>query len=78
MIVQVPKNPGSPGHATMKELINREITIAVLPFKILTEDESLNPVFKGFTEDLIVNFSKFIGLSVISQYSTQHIHDLSE
>ena len=78
MLVQVPNNSGSLRHSTRKVLINKEITIAVLPFKILTENESLSPVFKGFTEDLIVNFSKFIGLSVISQYSTQHIHDLSE
>jgi TolB-like protein len=62
----------------MKASLNKEITIAVLPFKILTEDESLSPVINGFTEDLIVNFSKFIGLSVISQYSTQHIRDISE
>lgn len=62
----------------MKALLNRDITIAVLPFKIFTQDKSLSPVINGFTEDLIVNFSKFIGLSVISQYSTQHIQDLSE
>lgn len=31
----------------------------------------------GFTEDLLTNLSKFIGLSVISHFSTQHIKDLS-
>jgi TolB-like protein len=62
----------------MNALLNKEITIAVLPFKILSENESLSPVIGGFTEDLIVNFSKFNGLSVISQYSTQHIHDVSD
>ncbi|KAA3626507.1 MAG: hypothetical protein DWQ02_20395 [Bacteroidetes bacterium] len=32
----------------------------------------------GFTEDLTINLSKFIGLSVISQYSTQHIKGASD
>lgn len=38
----------------------------------------MSPIIKGFTEDLIVNFSKFIGLSVISQYSTLGISDISD
>ncbi|PWL39032.1 hypothetical protein DKG77_12470 [Flagellimonas aquimarina] len=55
----------------MVELIsNKETTVAVLPFQILGDAENLSPVIIGFTEDLIINFSKFIGLSVISQYST--------
>ncbi|RIV45900.1 tetratricopeptide repeat protein [Flagellimonas pelagia] len=61
------------------ELIgNKETTIAVLPFQILGDSESISPIIKGFTEDLIINFSKYIGLSVISQYSTQHISDTSD
>ena len=57
---------------------NRETTIAVLPFQILGNIDNLSPVIIGFTEDLIVNFSKFFGLSVISQYSTLGITDLSD
>lgn len=57
---------------------NKEITIAVLPFRVLSKDQALSPVIMGFTEDLIVNFSKFIGLSVVSQYSTQHIQDITD
>jgi TolB-like protein len=56
---------------------HKDITIAVLPFQILTNSEELNNLMFGFTEDLITNLSKFIGLSVISHFSTQHIHDLS-
>lgn len=63
----------------MAELVsNKEITVAVLPFQILGDAGNLSPVIIGFTEDLIVNFSKFIGLSVISQYSTQNIADASD
>ncbi|MCL6266078.1 tetratricopeptide repeat protein [Flagellimonas myxillae] len=53
-------------------------TVAVLPFQILGETASMSPVIMGFTEDLIVNFSKFIGLSVISQYSTSGITSNSD
>jgi TolB-like protein/Tfp pilus assembly protein PilF len=57
---------------------SKEITVAVLPFKVLMDKEGLNLVISGFIEDLITNFSKFIGLSVISQYSTQHIEDIGD
>ncbi|MEX0314564.1 MAG: hypothetical protein AB3N18_10330 [Allomuricauda sp.] len=57
---------------------NKETTVAVLPFRILGEEENLSPIIIGFTEDLIVNFSKFIGLSVISQYSTLGITSPSD
>lgn len=54
----------------------KEITIAVLPFLVLTDIEKLNPIMLGFTEDLITNFSMFNGLSVVSHYSTRH-YDVS-
>jgi len=57
---------------------NKETTIAVLPFQIIGQEHSMSPIIKGFTEDLIINFSKFIGLSVISQYSTLDISDISD
>nr|WP_242528041.1 hypothetical protein [Muricauda sp. CAU 1633] len=57
---------------------NKETTIAVLPFQIIGAENAMNPIIKGFTEDLIINFSKFIGLSVISQYSTLGISDISD
>ena len=47
-----------------------------MPFQILSGDTEKRPFILGFSEDLIVNLSKFIGLSVISQYSTQHIYDI--
>lgn len=55
---------------------NKEITIAVLPFQVLTDVEKLNPIMLGFTEDLITNFSMFNGLSVVSHFSTRH-YDIS-
>ncbi|WP_067029639.1 tetratricopeptide repeat protein [Allomuricauda sp. CP2A] len=57
---------------------NKETTIAVLPFQIIGAENSMSPIIKGFTEDLIINFSKFIGLSVISQYSTLGISDIAD
>nr|WP_299067780.1 hypothetical protein [uncultured Allomuricauda sp.] len=62
----------------MELIDNKEITIAVLPFQLIGEIGDLNPIIYGFTEDLIINFSKFVGLSVISQYSTQNITDPSD
>ncbi|WP_422107226.1 tetratricopeptide repeat protein [Winogradskyella sp.] len=54
---------------------NKSISIAVLPFQVSGDDIRIENLFLGFTEDLITNFSKFIGLSVISSYSTQQIKD---
>ena len=54
---------------------NKNISIAVLPFQVASIDERIKTLFVGFTEDLITNFSKFIGLSVISSFSTQRISD---
>ncbi len=56
---------------------SRNITIAILPLQVITEEDRIKSLFYGFTEDLITNFSKFIGLSVISSYSTHQIKDLS-
>ncbi|RDY61686.1 tetratricopeptide repeat protein [Flagellimonas nanhaiensis] len=56
----------------------KETTVAVLPFQILGDVESMSPVIIGFTEDLIVNFSKFIGLSVISQDSSLGISSIND
>ena len=60
------------------ETLNKNITIAVLPFQVNSEDKRLINLFFGFTEDLITNFSKFVGLSVISSYSTQRIKDITD
>ncbi|WP_036384608.1 tetratricopeptide repeat protein [Muricauda sp. MAR_2010_75] len=57
---------------------NKETTIAVLPFQINGVENAMSPIIRGFTEDLIINFSKFNGLSVISQYSTMGISDISD
>lgn len=54
------------------------ITIAVLPFQTITEEDRIKNLFIGFTEDLITNFSKFVGLSVISSLSTNQIKEISD
>ncbi len=51
----------------------KNITIAVLPFKVLSGDPRVNTLFEGFVEDLITSFSKFVGLSVISSFSTNQL-----
>ena len=56
---------------------NKNITIAVLPFQITSNEDRIKQLFSGFVEDLITQFSKFIGLSVVSSYSTQRIKDIS-
>jgi TolB-like protein/Tfp pilus assembly protein PilF len=61
-----------------KPALHKNITLAILPFKVLTEDDRIINLFYGFTEDLITNFSKFIGLSVISSFSTLQIKDISD
>ena len=56
---------------------NKNITIAVLPFQIISNDTRIKNLFLGFTEDLITNFSKFVGLSVISSFSSNRIKDIN-
>lgn len=41
-------------------------------------DDDVSPLILGFTEDLVINFSRFIGISVISYYSTVHIKSVSD
>ncbi len=62
----------------MEPIDNKGTVIAVLPFQIHGGTKTISPLIGGFTEDLTLNFSKFIGLSVISQYSTMGIKDLSD
>ncbi len=54
---------------------NDNITIAVLPFKVNNRNERLRTLIHGLTEDLVTNLSKFVGISVISQLSTEQITD---
>ena len=53
------------------------ITLAVLPFLVISDEDRIKNLFVGFVEDLITNFSKFIGLTVISSFSTSQIKDIS-
>lgn len=53
------------------------ITIAVLPFQTISAEDRIKNLFMGFAEDLITNFSKFIGLSVISSFSTNQIKEIT-
>lgn len=62
----------------MEPIENKGTVIAVLPFQIHGGTRKISPIIGGFTEDLTLNFSKFIGLSVISQYSTLDIRDPSD
>ncbi len=57
---------------------HKNITIAVLPFQVHSEEQRITQLFHGFTEDLITNISKFVGLSVIASYSTNRIKDVSD
>lgn len=57
---------------------SNEISLAILPFQVLTDEREIKHLAFGFTEDLIVNFSKFVGLSVISQHSTSQLSDLTD
>ena len=52
------------------------ITLAVLPFQVNSTEERIKNLFLGFAEDLSTNFSRFIGLSVISSFSTAQIKDI--
>lgn len=56
-------------------LKDRNITIAVLPFEVISDENRIKSLFIGFTRDLINNFSKFMGLSVISHISTSHLKE---
>ena len=60
-----------------KENPYREITVAVLPFDILSQKESkeLRPAVLGFTDDLITGLSKFQELSVISPFSVRQVYE---
>ncbi len=62
----------------VKTAISHEIRIAVLPFRVTGGQEKHDLIISGFTDDLITNFSRFNGLSVISQFTTQHIRDISD
>ena len=57
---------------------DKNISLVILPFTVSGKNERLHNLFVGFTEDLIVNFSKFVGLAVVSQYSTSHIRSISD
>ncbi|MBT6328200.1 MAG: hypothetical protein HOJ34_00325, partial [Kordiimonadaceae bacterium] len=57
--------------------INKNISVAVLPFEVFNQNQRLKTLIHGLTEDLITNLSKFVGLSVVSQFSTQQIKDLT-
>ncbi len=55
-----------------------EIVVAVLPFQNFSEDNKLDYFVAGFTDDLIMNLSRFRPLQVISSHSTKKINSDSE
>lgn len=48
-----------------------EITIAILPFKTFNASNNDLILIDGFVEDLIINLSKFVGLSIISSQTSK-------
>jgi TolB-like protein len=70
---------GTPtNYFAMKTRLLSEITLAVLPFQALPGNDRIDTIAFGFTDDLIANFSRFNGISVISRFSTQHIRDAAD
>lgn len=55
---------------------HKNISIAILPFQVIATEDRIEDLFMGFMEDLITHFSKFLGLSVISSYSSMQIKDI--
>ena len=53
-----------------------ETNLAILPFRELSGDESMHLLMQGFTEDLVINLSRFAGLSLISLESTSDMKGL--
>lgn len=52
-----------------------DVTIAILPLKNLSADTSFKLLMEGFESELVINLSRFIGLSIIAPES---IHRMSE
>ena len=55
-----------------------EIVVAVLPFQNFSEDNKLDYFVAGFTDDLIMNLSRFRSLQIISSHSTKKINSNNE
>ena len=55
-----------------------EIVVAVLPFQNFSEDNKLDYFAAGFTDDLIMNLSRFRSLQIISSHSTKKINSHSD
>ena len=62
-----------PVHSKDKPLIDKELVVAVLPFEINSKEDGLIYFSKGFTEDLIINLSRFKSLQIISSHSSKLI-----
>lgn len=55
-----------------------DINLAILPFRELSGDRTLDLMMQGFTEDLMINLSKFKGLSLLALESTSYIRGIEE
>ena len=51
-----------------------EIVVAVLPFQNFSQDNKLDYFVSGFSDDLIMNLSRFRSLQIISSHSTKKIN----
>ena len=59
----------------MNRLKLQPISIAILPFKNISQTQDLNYFVDGFTEDLITDLSRYSSLRVISKHSTKLIDE---
>ncbi len=58
----------------MQKMSFPEIVVAVLPFQNFSEDNKLDYFVAGFSDDLIMNLSRFRSLQIISSHSTKKIN----
>ena len=54
---------------------SKTAVVAILPFQNLSESSELDYFSLGFTDDLVMDLSRFSSLHVISPHSTRNIQD---
>lgn len=62
----------------MKAVNQKEIVLLVVPFRAYPEKPEWKILAESFTDELISNFSRFYGLSVIAQFSARQVRSLSD
>ena len=54
------------------------VTIAIIPFKPLSDDPEARLLMAGFVQDLTNNLSRFSGISLIAPESAVHVRDIND